>query len=314
MTRFRILPAILLWLMGLTAAATAAETFRDCSDCPLMVKVPAGTFTMGSTAAETTREEVPAIVADNERPAHAVTIAKEFALGQFAVTRGEFAAFVKDSGYQPAGGCYAYTTNSQALVYDEKRSWQNPGFDQTDRHPVVCVTYDDAQRYVQWLSRKTGKSYRLPTEAEWEYAARAGTTTVRYWGDDRDQACGFANAVDLTTAEALKRNKDDKNQVFQCRDGYVYTAPVGSFRPNEFGLYDMLGNVWQWTEDCFQDSYRGAPTNGSAVTGGGCKFNVLRGGSWIGGPWFLRAAVRGRSTYDGQASNFGFRLARVLGP
>ena len=187
MTRFRILPAILVGFIGFAGAATAAaETFRDCPDCPVMVKVPVGTFIMGSTAAETTREEIdPKSVAD-ERPPHSVTITREFALGQFAVTRGEFAAFVRDSGYNPPNGCYVYNTTSGQFALDQNRNWHNPGFAQSNQHPVVCVSYDDAQRYVQWLSRKTGKSYRLPTEAEWEYAARAGTTTPRFWGDGRD--------------------------------------------------------------------------------------------------------------------------------
>jgi formylglycine-generating enzyme len=188
------------------------------------------------------------------------------------------------------------------------------------------VSYDDAQRYVQWLSRKTGKSYRLPTEAEWEYAARAGTTTARFWGDGRDQACNFANVADLTLAEALNWNKGNKNIVFQCRDGYVYTAPVGSFRPNGFGLYDMLGNVYQWTEDCYQESYIGAPTDGSAVTSGECKFRVLRGGSWTGYPRFLRSAHRKRgyaadyripavgAVADHRIGDVGFRVGRTLTP
>jgi sulfatase modifying factor 1 len=278
-----------------------------------MVKVPAGTFIMGSTAAETTREEIdPKDVAD-ERPPHSVTITREFALGQFAVTRGEFAAFVRDSGYNPPNGCFVYNTTNGRWAPDQNRNWQNPGFAQTNQHPVVCVSYDDAQRYVQWLSRKTGKSYRLPTEAEWEYAARAGTTTARFWGDGRDQACNFANVADLTRAEAhnLKR---DENNVFQCRDGYVYTAPVGSFSPNGFGLHDMLGNVFQWTEDCYQESYIGAPTDGSAMTGGECKYRVLRGGSWAYTPGDLRSARRFRSSTDLRLNYIGFRVGRTLTP
>jgi formylglycine-generating enzyme len=309
MTVFRLLPVILLGLLGFASGARAAETFKDCSDCPLMVKVPSGTFVMGSSSSETTREAVTDQRAGWERPPHSVTIKSEFALGQYAVTRGEFAAFVRETGYDPAG-CHVYTNGKSNL--DQADNWRNPGYAQTDRHPVVCVSFEDAQRYVQWLSRKTGKSYRLPTEAEWEYAARAGTTTARFWGDGRDRACDFANVADFTLAEAMKWSKDP-NFIFQCRDGYVYTAPVGSFRPNAFGLYDMLGNVWQWTEDCFHDSYDGAPSDGSAWTSGECKYRVARGGSWILDPKSVRSALRARGIPTGMDySNTGFRVARTL--
>ncbi len=203
---------------------------------------------------------------------------------------------------------------TENLSSTRNRSWQNPAFQQSDRHPVVCVSYEDAQRYVQWLSRKTGKSYRLPTEAEWEYSARAGTTTARFWGDGRDQACNFANVPDLTGAAALNWDKSVKDQVFQCRDGYAYTAPVGSFRPNAFGLYDMLGNVWQWIEDCYHNSYGGAPDDASAWVGGECKSHVLRGGSWYLDPWILRSARRGGGAADVRIVTDGFRIGRTLTP
>src|SRR5665213_538084 len=312
MTRFRILPAILIGVIGFAGAAPAAETFRDCSDCPVMVKVPTGTFMMGSSSSETTREAVPDQFATTVRPQHAVTIGREFALGQYTVTRGEFAAFVRDSGYEPPRGCGVYTNGQFSL--DQNRNWRNPGYAQTDRHPVVCVSFEDAQRYVQWLSRKTGKSYRLPTEAEWEYAARAGTTTARFWGDSRDLACDFANVADFTKVEELKLNKANKNEVFQCRDGYAYTAPVGSFRSNAFGLSDMLGNVWQWVEDCFHDNYSEAPSDGSAWTSGECKYRVVRGGSWYSDPMDVRSAYRGWVAPDGCLGSGGFRVAETLTP
>jgi len=311
MSGFRILPIMVTGFIGFVGAATAADTFRDCSDCPMMVKVPTGTFMMGSSEAETKRENIAPKLVSDERPLHAVTITREFALGQFAVTRGEFAAFVRDTGHDPTG-CYVYS--GEKSVLDQKRNWRNPGFEQSDQHPVVCVSYEDARRYVQWLSQKAGKSYRLPTEAEWEYAARAGTTTARFWGDGRDQACNFANVADFTGAEALKRNKSNKDQVFQCRDGYEHTAPVGSFRPNAFGLYDMLGNVWQWTEDCYHDSYKGAPNDASAWVSGECKFRILRGGSWTNFPAGVRSARRNRTFTDSRGSNGGFRIGMTLPP
>jgi formylglycine-generating enzyme required for sulfatase activity len=266
---------------------------------------------MGSSAAETTREGLDQKLAERERPPHAVRITRAFALGQFAVTRGEFAAFSQDTGHDPSG-CYIFANGN--FVLDQNRSWRNPGFEQTDRHPVVCVSHEDAQRYVQWLSRRTGKSYRLPAEAEWEYSARAGTTTARFWGDGRDQACNFANVADLTGAAVLNWDKSDKDRVFQCRDGYAYTAPVGSFRPNAFGLYDMLGNVWQGTEDCYHDSYSGAPNDASAWVGGECKNRVLRGGSWALAPRELRAAERIRGGSGDRDFYSGFRVGRALSP
>jgi formylglycine-generating enzyme required for sulfatase activity len=311
MAGLRILPAMLAGLLAFAGSATAAEVFKDCSNCPAMAKVPPGTFVMGSSAAETTREGLdPQYVAD-ERPQHTVTIAKAFALGQYPVTRGEFAEFVRETGHDPSG-CYVYARGQWVLL--KTRSWRNPGYVQSDRHPAVCVSYEDAQRYVQWLSKKTGKSYRLPTEAEWEYAARAGTTTARFWGDGRDQACEFADVADLTGAGALRWNKDNKEQVFQCRDGFAYTAPVGSFRPNAFGLYDMLGNVFQWTEDCYHDSYNGAPSDGSAWTSGACEGRVQRGGSWSNGPRSTRSADRNGSPAAYRNIDIGFRVARTLAP
>lgn len=266
---------------------------------------------MGSSAAETTREGLAAPYVADERPQHTVTIAKAFALGQYPVTRGEFAEFVRETGHDPRG-CYVYTRGEWILL--KTRSWRNPGYVQSDQHPAVCVSYGDAQRYVQWLSKKTGKSYRLPTEAEWEYAARAGTTTARFWGDGRDQACEFADVADLTGAGALRWNKHNKEQVFQCRDGFAYTAPVGSFRPNAFGLYDMLGNVFQWTEDCYHDSYNGAPSDGSAWTSGKCEGRVQRGGSWSNGPRSTRSADRNGSPPAYRNVDIGFRVARTLAP
>ena len=317
MIAYHILPVVLLGLLGFADRTAVAETFRDCSDCTIMVKVPAGTFVMGSSSLETKREGVSNQFAAYERPQHSVTISNEFALGQYAVTRGEFAAFARETGHDPRG-CRLFT--GRAWVEDPNRTWRDPGYAQDDRHPVVCVSFEDAQRYVQWLSRKTGRSYRLPTEAEWEYAARAGTTTARFWGDDRQLACGFANVLDFSFAEEMNWSKGDTNEVFQCRDDFAYTAPVGSFRPNAFGFYDMLGNVYQWIEDCFHDSYHAAPSDGSAWVKdcrgvpGSTKVRILRGGSWHKFPWSLRSAVREYSDPSFRLNSVGFRVARALAP
>jgi formylglycine-generating enzyme required for sulfatase activity len=307
MACFRFLSAMFVVLLGFVGAATAAEIFKDCSNCPAMVQVPAGTFVMGSSTAESAREGK--YVAD-ERPQHTVTIAKAFAIGQFTVTRGEFADFVRDTGHDPHG-CYVYARGKWFI--DPRLSWRNPGYVQSDRHPVVCVSREDAQDYAKWLSGKTGHSYRLPTEAEWEYSARGGTTTARFWGDGRERACEYSNVADLTGAAVLHWNMANINQVFQCNDGYAFTAPVGSFSPNAFGLYDMLGNVFQWTEDCYHDSYSGAPSDGSAWTGG-CKDYVQRGGSWSAKPSSVRSADRNGGPPVDRNIDIGFRVVRAIAP
>ncbi len=304
-----LLLAALIVLIGAGAAA-AHDTFRDCADCPAMVRIKAGAFMMGSTEAEAARENMDAMLASDERPAHVVTVRREFMLAQYAVTRGEFAAFVKATGYEPHRGCNVH--HGEQWFYDEKLSWRDPGFAQTDQHPVVCIDFEAAQHYVQWLSRKAGKAYRLPSEAEWEYAARAGTATARFWGDGREDACRFANVSDFDWADALEWDRARKEKVFQCSDRFAHTAPVGSFRPNAFGLYDMLGNVWQWNEDCFHTTYRGAPKDGSAWLAGDCRFRTVHGGSWYSTPYAVRAAHRCAMELDARYYHIGFRVARSL--
>jgi formylglycine-generating enzyme required for sulfatase activity len=186
-------------------------------------------------------------------------------------------------------------------------SWRSPGLVQTDSHPVLCVSWNDARAYAQWLSKKTGKRYRLPTEAEWEFAARAGSPAARYWGDDPVQACRFANVADQSRQQTW-----GFGQKHECTDGHYFTAPAGGYVPNRFGLYDMLGNVWEWTEDCANASYAGAPSDGSAWLAGDCAQRMLRGGSWSTVPRFARSATRHKNTADHRDNLTGFRLARSL--
>jgi formylglycine-generating enzyme required for sulfatase activity len=315
MAVLRILPVLsaLLWF---AAPAAAADVIKDCEACPPLVQVPAGTFMMGSSAQEAAREGLPAAYVGDEQPVHQVTIAKPFALGEYPVTRGEFAAFVHETGHDPKG-CLVFARskldqNNQKWEENPQRSWRNTGYVQDDKHPVVCVSFDDAQAYVEWLSKKTGKTYRLPSEAEWEYAARAGSTTTRFWGDGREEACQYANVGDIYGANRLKWDKQDKNRVFQCNDGFAYTSPVGSYKPNAFGLYDMLGNVYQWTQDCVHDGYQGAPADGSAWTDGKCDGRAQRGGSWSNGPWGTRSAGRNGGPPKFRNLDVGFRVARTL--
>ena len=261
------------------------KTFRDCRNCPEMVVVPAGGFTMGSPHDDLERR-------DDEDPPHWVTISKKIAVSKFEVTREEFSQFVAATGYSTGNSCLTLESNQPKKRFG--RDWRNPGIDQTDRDPVVCVNWVDAQSFVTWLSGKTGKRYRLLTEAEWEYAARARTTTRYHWGDwiGRNRA----------NCKGCGSRWDDEN-----------TAPVGAFPANDFGLHDMHGNVFEWVMECPHDSYNGAPSDGSAWTAGGdCRFRVVRGGNWSNPPTKLRSAQRGYMLYDSRTNYTGFRIARTL--
>jgi formylglycine-generating enzyme required for sulfatase activity len=185
-------------------------------------------------------------------------------------------------------------------------SWENPGFAQTGSQPVTCTSWNDAKAYAAWLTAKTGHHYRLPSASEWEYAARAGGTAAAPWSDAAN-ACSGANVADQSAARHFPGWS-----VFGCDDGYVFTAPVGSFKANAFGLNDMLGNVFQWTEDCWNADYAGAPVDGSARTGGDCTQRELRGGSWFSVPWYVRANYRNHFAADYRTSSVGIRLVRDL--
>ncbi len=282
--------------------------FRDCADCPEMVVVPAGIFNMGSPESEAGRDK-------DEGPQRRVLMARSFGVGRYEITRGQFGAFVADSGYQSQGGnCWYWNSDQVKYVNDDpSRTWRNPGFPQNDGHPVVCVSWTDARAYADWLSKKTGRLYRLLSEAEWEYAARAEAATSRPWGDDSNQACRHANVADQTFNRIVPAGKDRKWTSFhECDDGSAYTANVGSYQRNAFGLYDMIGNALEWTEDCWNDSYTGAPSDASAWLTGDCARRVARGGSWNYGPRTARSAGRNGGTTGDRGDDVGFRLARTL--
>ena len=276
--------------------------FRDCDGtwCPEMVVVPAGSYMMGSPASEAGRH-------DNEGPRHRVRIAQPFAVGVTEVTRGEFGRFVRETGHSTGNGCW--TVEDGEWEERSGRNWRNPGYSQTDVHPVACVSWEDAQAYARWLSRETGERYRLLSEAEWEYVARGEKSTARYWGQSESDQCRHANGGD----RALKRRYGDWEwSTSSCDDGHVHTAPVGSYTTNGYGLHDVLGNVWEWVEDCWHEGYAGAPSNGSAWKSGECSRRVLRGGSWDDGPRDLRSAIRSRGTAGGRDNLTGFRVAKTL--
>lgn len=282
---------------------------KDCPQCPDMVSIPLGSFTMGAPPGEEEREKLPQQFQGRASPRRAVTISQRFSLGRYEVTRAQYSAFAAATGRASDLSCYAYGTDGK-WVDQPGLSWLNPGFPQSDSDPVVCVSWNDAMAYVEWLSRTTGKTYRLPSETEWEYAARAGTGTARHWGDGRNEACRFANVADLTAAQKLNW-KNDPDNVFQCSDNFTWTAPVGRFQPNGFGLYDMLGNVWEWVEDCWNDNYQGASSGQEARRGGNCGLRVARGGGWGSVPRNVRAANRSRDPAGNRNSSLGFRVART---
>ena len=280
------------------------DTFLECSNCPKMVAVPSGSVTMGSPTSEVGRR-------DDEGPQHALTI-KRFAASSSAVTVDQFAAFVDQTGYRVGTTCQTFEGGRSGQR--EGRSWRNPGFAQTGSHPAVCLSWNDAKAFVGWLSKETVKDYRLLTEAEYEYAIRAetmpGPAPRYFFGDDDASMCRYGNGADQTAQRTI--SGAGGWTIFPCSDGYAYTAPVGSFLPNEFGLYDVLGNAASWTEDCYHDGYIGAPVDGTAWLGGDCASRVVRGGSWDDNRAFLRSASRGRYTAVSRSSEVGFRVGRTL--
>lgn len=301
-----------LWLVAagsLVAGPLAAQqAFRDCLNCSEMVVIPTGTFIMGAAAGEEEREGTPPDNRGRAAPQRRVSIDYRFALARTEVTRGQFASFVQATGYATVKGCTGLGPDGKPTELKDL-DWRNPGFEQTDDHPVVCVSWKDAQAYVAWLSRTTSKAYRLPSEAEWEYAARAGSPTARYWGNGREDACRYANVADQTRA-AQARPAPDPARLFACKDGYAFTAPVGRFHANAFGLYDMMGNAWEWVADCWNANYAGAPTNGSVWDKGECPLRIARGGGWVSEPRLVRSAMRNRGTQEFRGDIIGFRVAR----
>jgi formylglycine-generating enzyme required for sulfatase activity len=223
-----------------------------------------------------------------ESPQHLVTV-PGVALGLYEVTFDQWQACVDD------GGC--------------THRPQDQGWGRGNR-PVINVNWSDAQAYVRWLSRRTGRTYRLPSEAEWEYAARAGSQTRFFWGNDLSRACEFANSYDRSG----ERLHGMRRTPLACDDQFGATAPVGSYSTNVFGLHDMAGNVWEWVEDCWHDSYVSAPTDGLARPQGACDRRIARGGSWNFMPDFLRPTFRLRLEPDDQTHAVGFRVARTIGP
>jgi formylglycine-generating enzyme required for sulfatase activity len=306
------LAALCAVLVAFPALAQQPAATRDCPTCPELLKVAPGSFVMGSSAEEEEREQIPPASRGAATPQHRVTIAYSFWMGRAPVTRDQYGAFVTATKRDVGPSCWGVGRDNKWQEF-KGGSWAEPGFDQAGDHPALCVSHDDAQAYVEWLSSTTGKRYRLPSEAEWEYVARAGTSTARFWGDGRDEACRFANVADDTFWQEMKV-PNTPGRYFACHDGYLFTSPVDAFAANPWGFHDMLGNVWERLSDCWHPTYEGAPVDGStwAETGGGdCKQRIGRGGSRNSYPWTIRAANRDRDDAGNRHTSSGFRVVRA---
>ena len=269
------------------------------------VLIPAGKFIMGSPKDEKDRL--------NDETQHEVTISKPFYLGVYTVTVGQFRQFVKDTGYKTEAekdeqGGFGYNTVNKDFELHKKCNWQNVGWNQTDDHPVVNVTWNDAVAFSDWLSKKEGKEYQLPTEAQWEYACRAGTKTRFYSGDEVEPLKGVANIADAS----LKQKVSVAFRTETWDDGYPFTAPVGKFKPNIFGLFDMHGNVWQWCADWHGEYPQDAVTDPQGPETG--EHRVLRGGSFLYNAVLVRSACRSWNLPSLRTNYIGFRVARTFTP
>jgi formylglycine-generating enzyme required for sulfatase activity len=252
------------------------KSFRDCDICPEMVEVPAGSFMMGSPETEKLRDP-------DEGPQHPVTLRSAFAVGKHEVTVGEFNSFLAATGHDMGTQCVVWT--GDRFAKQQNVNFATPGFAQTDSHPATCLSWRDAKAYVAWLSKRSGFTYRLLTEAEWEYAARAGEQGPYSTGNNLD--AGRVNFNSSATREA------------------------GDFAANAFGLHDMLGNVWEWTEDCYAKDYSATAQDGTAFVSDACE-RTYRGGSWANVAKHVRFAVRGANDDTKRTNIFGLRVARDL--
>jgi formylglycine-generating enzyme required for sulfatase activity len=271
--RYAFILIIGLSVFPVVAESQAIKSYRDCLKCPEMIDIPKGSFLMGSDYGRS-----------EEKPVHKVSIKKRFAVGKYEVTRGQYSFFVNSSGYPQKIGCEVFDLPSFNMNY--KKSWIDPDFLQDDDHPVVCVNWDDAQTYVSWLSTYTGEQYRLLSESEWEYLARAGSTTRYSFGDNIDSK--YAN----------------------YGDEFRRTTTVGSYHENAFGVHDVHGNVAEWVADCWVDNYINAHENGEPVADDPCRKRVFRGGTWHNAKEYLLSAFRYGYIAEFRLSGLGFRVAK----
>lgn len=278
--------------------------------------IPTGSFEMGGEEQEWASHDVDSYRRVWESPKHTVDITKRYGIMNTEATRDMFQTFVEETGYATAAGGIGFppppdSTSPTSSMYREGVTWQEPGIPQEDgNHPVVQVSRADAEAFAEWLSAKTGQTWRLPSEAEWEYAARGGTTTAYFWGDNVDDGADYAAGYDIRTDEATGYGFTPR---MEADDGAAFTAPVGSYEPNPWGLYDMTGNAREWVSDYWEPNLESGPTTEAPRTGGEATFPVLRGGAWDYMPQNLRIAYR--SAYYNNyihSTMWGFRLVREL--
>jgi formylglycine-generating enzyme required for sulfatase activity len=297
-------------LVAATCASGPLWAATDPVIVPLMVTVPGGQFSMGSTA-NPTDGNYPASV-----PVHQVQV-RTFKLSKYETTVKQFRQFVDATGYQVGTDCWKLAANDWGMEYGQL-SWDSPANAATEYHPVMCVSWNDAHAYLEWLSKETGKHYRLPSEAEWEYAARARSNTRYPFGDNPAELCRFANTFEKSGKAAIAQLTGKTREAIPCDDHAELTTVVGMFKPNAFGLYDMLGNVGEFVEDCQHLTYENAPTDGRAWTEACAKFHggamaIHRGGNYNSGAAGASPTMRGHAGLDNRSSvGEGFRIAEDM--
>jgi len=299
-----ILP--LLTLVCLSGPLLAAEPIIT----PPMVTVQGGQFWMGSLT-DPRHDGYP-----SSEPVHTVKV-KTFKLARYETTVAQFRQFVEATGYQAEGDCWKLAANEWGMEMGQL-SWKSPAIAPTEYHPVMCVSWDDAHAYLQWLSQETGRHFRLPSEAEWEYAARAGSTSRYPFGEDPAKLCRHANVYDRSGKAAIARLTGKSRDEVACDDHAELTTVVGMYQPNAFGLYDMLGNAGELVEDCQHLSYEGAPNDGSAWSGNCALFHggtmaIHRGGNYNSSANGASPTLRGHTGMDNRSSvGEGFRIAEEI--
>lgn len=309
--------AIILGFSFFAIGANAADAptkpgsvFKDCPTCPELVVIPPGSFTKGRE-----RNDVAEPVRYEGKP-HRVTIGYVFAVGRTEVTTGQFREFADATGYVASDVCNIW--NGKGLSKTPGTGWRNPGYGRpaADNEPGACLSWNDADAYIKWLSAKTGQKYRLLTESEWEYTARAGNSSefLYAWGDKPEDACKTANVADLSSKKPPPPIIPRPHAPVNCDDGYPFIAPAGSLQPNAFGVYDMIGSIWEWVADCYVMPYpANTPTDGSAYLGpDGCDRRVSKGASWSADINRQIPTFRGRDPVTLTSQIFGFRIARDL--